>query len=598
MRTAISTFLVLAALAGTAAAVPTTLSFTARLTDGATPVEGPVDLHVAVFDAPTAGTMVWEETHAGVVASRGLVYASLGGVDPVNNGIDASVFSGAPMFIELTVDGDVLSPRIPVASVPYAVKAGVAESLEGFDPGSIITGVTAGTGLTGGGAAGAVTLSVDTATIQSRVTGTCAAGTFITGVAANGTVTCGTDAVGTGDVTGVTAGTGLTGGGTAGAITLSVDTATIQSRVTGTCAAGTFITGVAANGTVTCGTDAVGTGDITGVTGTGGITGGGASGAVTLSIDTATIQARVTGTCAAGTYITGVAANGTVTCGTDAVGTGDITGVTGTGGITGGGASGAVTLSIDTATIQARVTGTCAAGTYITGVAANGTVTCGTDAVGTGDITDVTAGTGLTGGGAAGAITLSIATGGVTSTHLLDGTIAAVDVAPDSLGAGQIATDGVGAAEIAANAVGTSEIAAGGVTTVDIAAGAVTMSKTDAPVGYAALNSSNGSSSVYPSGDITFAENGSCMVTVEAMDLGANASFRLRPLMLHVASNASVGPTQYVPSWYASDGQTQSGYFASATAVITTNQLGTWRIGCEMPGYPSSLNCRVSWLCN
>ena len=474
MRTAISTFLVLAALAGTAAAVPTTLSFTARLTDGATPVEGPVDLHVAVFDAPTAGTMVWEETHAGVVASRGLVYASLGGVDPVNNGIDASVFSGAPMFIELTVDGDVLSPRIPVASVPYAVKAGVAESLEGFDPGSIITGVTAGTGLTGGGAAGAVTLSVDTATIQSRVTGTCAAGTFITGVAANGTVTCGTDAVGTGDVTGVTAGTGLTGGGTAGAITLSVDTATIQSRVTGTCAAGTFITGVAANGTVTC----------------------------------------------------------------------------------------------------------------------------GTDAVGTGDITDVTAGTGLTGGGAAGAITLSIATGGVTSTHLLDGTIAAVDVAPDSLGAGQIATDGVGAAEIAANAVGTSEIAAGGVTTVDIAAGAVTMSKTDAPVGYAALNSSNGSSSVYPSGDITFAENGSCMVTVEAMDLGANASFRLRPLMLHVASNASVGPTQYVPSWYASDGQTQSGYFASATAVITTNQLGTWRIGCEMPGYPSSLNCRVSWLCN
>ena len=413
MRLAITTCLALAALAGTAAAVPTTLSFTARLTDGATPVEGPVDLHVAVFDAPTAGTMVWEETHAGVVASRGLVYASLGGVDPVNNGIDASVFGGAAMYIELTVDGDVLSPRIPVASVPYAVKAGVAESLEGFDPGSVVTGVTAGAGLTGGGAAGAITLSVDTATIQSRVTGTCAAGTFITGVAANGTVTCGTDAVG-----------------------------------------------------------------------------------------------------------------------------------------------------------------------------------------GIGDITDITAGTGLTGGGAAGAVTLSIAVGGVTSTHIADGTIAAIDVAVDSLGAGQIATDGVGAAEIAANAVGTSEIAAGGVTTVDIATGAVTMSKTDAPVGYAALNSSNGSSSVYPSGDITFAENGSCMVTVQAMDLGANASFRLRPTMLHVATNALIGPTQYVPSWYASDGAGQSGYFASATAVISTTQLGAWRIGCEMPGYPSSLSCRVSWLCN
>ena len=65
-----------------------------------------------------------------------------------------------------------------------------------------------------------------------------------------------------------------------------------------------------------------------------------------------------------------------------------------------------------------------------------------------------------------------------------------------------------------------------------------------------------------------------------------------------MCSSDLVGPAQYVPSWYASDGQTQSGYFASATAVITTNQLGTWRIGCEMPGYGSSLNCRVSWLCN
>jgi hypothetical protein len=529
MRTAITTFLVLAALAGTAAAVPTTLSFTARLTDGATPVEGPVDLHVAVFDAPTAGTLVWEETHAGVVASRGLVYASLGGVDPVNNGIDASVFSGAPMFIELTVDGDVLSPRIPVASVPYAVKAGVAESLEGFDPGSIITGVTAGTGLTGGGAAGAVTLSVDTATIQSRVTGTCAAGTFITGVAANGTVTCGTDAVGTGDVTGVTAGTGLTGGGTAGAITLSVDTATIQSRVTGTCAAGTFITGVAANGTVTCGTDAVGTGDITGVTAA---PASPAAAPLARSRSPSTPRpSRPASPAPAPPAPSSPASPPTARSPAaptrSALATSPASPAPAV-----SPAAGPPARSPSPSTrppSRARVTGTCAAGTFITGVAANGTVTCGTDAVGTGDITDVTAGTGLTGGGAAGAITLSIATGGVTSTHLLDGTIAAIDVAPDSLGAGQIATDGVGAAEIAANAVGTSEIAAGGVTTVDIAAGAVTMSKTDAPVGYAALNSSNGSSSVYPSGDITFAENGSCMVTVEAMDLGANASFQLRP---------------------------------------------------------------------
>jgi hypothetical protein len=92
-----------------------------------------------------------------------------------------------------------------------------------------LTGVTAGTDLTGGGSSGTVTLNVDTTKV----------------------------------VTGVTAGSGLAGGGTGGNVSLGTDFTAVQARVTGSCSSGTALGSIASNGTVSCNTVSGGGGSLT-----------------------------------------------------------------------------------------------------------------------------------------------------------------------------------------------------------------------------------------------------------------------------------------------------------------------------------------------
>jgi hypothetical protein len=144
---------------------------------------------------------VWTESQSLTVLG-GEASAVLGETVPLNE----QVFSGGPLFLEVAIDGTVLSPRSAITSVPYAHRATVAGKLG----------------------------ALAQADVQRRVAGTCANDTAIRSIAEDGSVTCQSTAMGptgpagpiglTGN-TGPAGPTGLTGNtGPAGPIGLTGNT--------------------------------------------------------------------------------------------------------------------------------------------------------------------------------------------------------------------------------------------------------------------------------------------------------------------------------------------------------------------------------------
>lgn len=103
--------------------------------------------------------------------------------------------------------------------------------LTNLSGGGDITGVTAGTGLTGGGLSGSVTIAVDAGTTANKIVQLDATGKL---PAVDGSQLTNL----TGDISAVTAGTGLTGGATTGAATLNVDVGTTANKIVQLDAAG------------------------------------------------------------------------------------------------------------------------------------------------------------------------------------------------------------------------------------------------------------------------------------------------------------------------------------------------------------------------
>jgi hypothetical protein len=286
LGSALGAFLAAMTFGATAAAqVPTTIAFSGRLVDAEGPVEGNVSISFRLFDQQSNGSETWAETHS-ITAVDGVVLARLGSQ---SSGLEDQ-FDGDERWLEVEVNGEVLGPRTTISTVPYAfmsdyaVDAGHADSADtigGLSASSLVTGVTAGGGLLGGGSGGNVTVSLDPSAVQTPITGNCPAGSSIRVVNSNGTVVCEPDNDSGGDITGVTAsGPGLSGGASSGSANIAFDPSAL-----GLCAVSQFLRGFTSAGSPICSSDNVGTGDITAVSAGVGLDGGGSSGSVTLTVD-------------------------------------------------------------------------------------------------------------------------------------------------------------------------------------------------------------------------------------------------------------------------------------------------------------------------
>ncbi|MBU1866914.1 MAG: hypothetical protein KKD13_00355 [Candidatus Margulisbacteria bacterium] len=102
--------------------VPQILSYTGRLTDSlGRPILTAKTVQFKIYDAESGGTPLWTSADYSTIPDAGGVFSVLLGSngDPIGE----TVFFGVTAYLEIIIEGNVLTPRLRLASVPFAYKS-------------------------------------------------------------------------------------------------------------------------------------------------------------------------------------------------------------------------------------------------------------------------------------------------------------------------------------------------------------------------------------------------------------------------------------------------------------------------------------------
>ncbi|MDD5628549.1 MAG: hypothetical protein PHU21_05765, partial [Elusimicrobia bacterium] len=103
-----------------AQSAPGLMNFQGRLTDSSNnPLAGAHVLTFQVFDAASGGASLWGPESQSVTVVNGVFAVQLGAVSALN----AAAFSGTAAYLQVTVDGNPLTPRTRLITAPYAFNA-------------------------------------------------------------------------------------------------------------------------------------------------------------------------------------------------------------------------------------------------------------------------------------------------------------------------------------------------------------------------------------------------------------------------------------------------------------------------------------------
>jgi len=393
------------------AAVPDLINFSGTLTDlNGNPLTGVQGVTFLLYKEEQGGSPVWIETQNVIPGKNGKYTVTLGSTK-LDASLSDSFANGEARWLGVQISGQEQQPRVLLVSVPYAMKAGDAETIGGLPPSAFVLANSGKQGTAG-------TAASTTSASASSKTSAPPANPTVTGKGVVGFVPMWDTTSDIVDSVMFQKSSQIGFGTTSPTATIDVngkgnvrDTLTLFPKSTdNTLAVSGTAFKIGSTGTVTfiSGQKFPGTGTITGVTtsSTSGLQGGGTTGTLNLSVKPAGVT-------------NAMLQNSKITLNANTAG-----------GLT---TPGAMTLG-STFTIGLKP---CSASQVLQ---FNGT-SWACAAVGTGTITGVTAGSGLSGGGTSGNVTLNVKTAGVTNSMLQNSAVT-VNPGADLTGGGSVPLGG------------------------------------------------------------------------------------------------------------------------------------------------------------